>query len=378
MSKRDYYEILEVSRTATEQDIKSAYRRLAVRYHPDKNPGDAEAEDRFKEAAEAYSVLSVPEQRQRYDRFGHAGVTSGASAGTWGAQGFGGIEDILGDLFGFGDVFGAGGGRTAAGGGQKRSAAQRGADLRYDLEITLEDAAKGMNASLRLPRLEACDVCKGSGAAEGTQPETCATCNGAGQVRYQQGFFSVARTCATCRGTGRIVKTPCKNCKGEGRVEHEKTLDVKVPAGVETGSRLRITGEGEGGTQGGTAGDLYVVIHVSEHEQFERQGSNLYSAVPISFSQAALGAEVSVKTLDGEQQLKIPAGTQTGTVFRLRSSGMPVLGGRGRGDLFVSVSVITPKTLTREQRRLLEQLAEVETSELEDKGLMDKVRDIFG
>jgi molecular chaperone DnaJ len=235
-----------------------------------------------------------------------------------------------------------------------------------------------MTANLRLPRLEACEVCKGNGAAEGTQPETCTTCNGAGQVRYQQGFFSVARTCATCRGTGRIVKTPCQNCKGLGRIEHEKTIEVKVPAGVETGSRLRITGEGEGGMQGGTSGDLYVVIHVAEHEQFERQGSNLYSAVPISFSQAALGAETTVNTLDGEQQLKIPAGTQTGTVFRLRSSGMPVLGGRGRGDMFVSVTVITPKTITREQRRLLEQLAEMETNDLEDKGLMDKVRDIFG
>lgn len=374
MSKRDYYEVLEVSRTVSESELKSAYRRLAVLYHPDKNPGNAEAEDRFKEAAEAYSVLSDAEQRKRYDRFGHAGVASGA--GNWNAQGFGGIEDILGDLFGFGDVFGAGGARASSGG--RRSAAQRGADLRYDLEITLEDAAKGMTANLRLPRLEACEVCKGSGAAEGTQVETCTTCNGAGQVRYQQGFFSVARTCATCRGTGRIIKTPCQNCKGEGRVEREKTIEVKIPAGVEMGSRLRITGEGEGGTQAGPAGDLYVVIHVAEHEEFERQGSNLYSSVPVTFSQAALGAETNVKTLDGEQQLKIPAGTQTGTVFRLRGSGMPVLGGRGRGDLFVSVTVTTPKTLTREQRKLLEQLAEVETSDLEDKGLMDKVRDIFG
>ncbi len=375
MSKRDYYEILEVSRTATEQELKSAYRRLAVRYHPDKNPGDAEAENRFKEAAEAYSVLSDSEQRQRYDRFGHAGVSSGSGAGNWGAQGFGGIEDILGDLFGFGDVFGA---RAGGAAGQRRSAAQRGADLRYDLEITLEEAASGMTAQLRLPRLEACEVCKGSGAAEGTEPETCSTCNGAGQVRYQQGFFSVARTCGTCRGTGRIIKTPCENCKGAGRIERERTMEVKVPAGVETGSRLRIAGEGEGGVQNGAAGDLYVVIHVSEHEQFERQGSNLYSSVPVAFTQAALGAEISVKTLDGAQSLKIPAGTQTGTVFRLRGQGMTALGNRGRGDLFISVTVITPTTLTREQRRLLEQLAEVETHELEDKGLMDKVRDIFG
>lgn len=371
-SKRDYYEVLGVARTATEQEIKSAYRRLAVQFHPDKNPGNKEAEEKFKEAAEAYSVLSDAEQRRRYDRFGHAGVSSSAAGAGWGAPGFGGIEDILGDLFGFGDVFG---GRA---GSARRTAAQRGADLRYDLEISLEDAANGMTAQLRIPRLEACDECQGSGAKPGTQPETCQTCGGAGQVRYQQGFFSVARTCSTCRGTGKIIKTPCERCHGAGRVEREKTMEVKIPAGVETGSRLRIAGEGEAGTQGGASGDLYVVIHVSEHEDFERQGSNLYSSVPITFAQAALGAQVNVKTLDGQHDLKIPAGTQTGTVFRVKGKGMPVLGGRGRGDLFVAVTVVTPTTLTREQRKLLEQLAEIETHELEDKGLMDKVRDIFG
>jgi molecular chaperone DnaJ len=235
-----------------------------------------------------------------------------------------------------------------------------------------------MTAQLRIPRLETCEKCKGSGAAEGTQPETCQTCSGAGQVRYQQGFFSVARTCGSCRGTGRIIKTPCDACKGAGRVEREKMMEVKIPAGVETGSRLRIAGEGEAGTQGGSSGDLYVVIHVGEHEHFERQGSNLYSSVPITFAQAALGSELNVQTLNGQQQVKIPAGTQTGTVFRLKGHGMPVLGGRGRGDLFVSVTVVTPTTLTREQRRLLEQLSEVETKDLEDKGLMDKVRNIFG
>jgi molecular chaperone DnaJ len=372
MSKRDYYEVLGVSQTASEQEIKSAYRRLAVQYHPDKNPGDASAEDKFKEAAEAYTVLSDADQRRRYDRFGHAGVSSSAGAGGWGAPGFGGIEDILGDLFGFGDVFGA------RSGGGRRTAQQRGADLRYDLEISLEDAAAGMTAQLRIPRLETCDKCKGSGAAEGTQPETCQTCAGAGQVRYQQGFFSVARTCSTCRGTGRVVKSPCDGCKGAGRVEREKTMEVKIPAGVETGSRLRIANEGEAGSQGGASGDLYVVIHVNEHENFERQGSNLYSTVPITFAQAALGSEITVQTLGGQQQVKIPAGTQTGTVFRLKGHGVPVLGGRGRGDLFVSVTVVTPTTLTREQRRILEQLAEVETTDLEDKGLIDKVRNIFG
>lgn len=372
MSKRDYYEVLGVSQKANEQEIKSAYRRLAVQFHPDKNPGDAAAEERFKEAAEAYSVLSDAQQRARYDRFGHAGVSS--SAGTnWGAPGFGGIEDILGDLFGFSDMFG--GGRGA---GHRRAAAQRGSDLRYDLEMTLEEAAAGMTAQLRIPRLETCEKCRGAGAAPGTQPENCATCNGAGQVRFQQGFFSVARTCGSCRGTGQIIKTPCEECRGAGRIEREKQMEVKIPAGVETGSRLRIAGEGESGTASGPSGDLYVVIHVSEHEQFERQGSNLYAAAPISFAQAALGAEITVKTLEGQQPLKIPAGTQTGTVFRLKGYGMPVLGGRGRGDLFVSVTLVTPTTLTREQRRLLEQLANIEDHDLEDKGLMDKVRDIFG
>ncbi|HEX8458329.1 MAG TPA: molecular chaperone DnaJ [Pyrinomonadaceae bacterium] len=375
MSKKDYYEILGVGRNASEQELKSAYKRLAIRYHPDKNPGDAEAEEKFKEVAEAYGVLSNAEQRARYDRYGHAGVSGGAGV-NWGAQqGFGGIEDILGDLFGFGDVFG---GRAGGAGSGRRSSAQRGADLRYDLEITLEQAAEGMTAQLRIPRLETCDTCTGTGAKAGTQPESCQTCGGAGQVRYQQGFFSVARTCGACRGTGRIIKNPCETCKGAGRVERERQMEVKVPAGVETGSRLRITGEGEGGTQGGTAGDLYVVIHVKEHEQFERQGSNLYAAVPVTFAQAALGAEIMVKTLNGEQPLKIPAGTQTGTVFRLKGHGMPVLGGRGHGDLFVSVALRTPTTLTREQRRLLEELSKIEDRDLEDKGLIDRVRDIFG
>src|SRR6476469_4862144 len=372
MSKRDYYEVLGVTRTATDQEIKSAYRRLAVKYHPDKNPNDATAEEKFKEAAEAYSVLSDGEQRKRYDRFGHAGVSSSAAgAGAWGAPGFGGIEDILGDVFGFGDVFG--GSRA----GPRRSAAQRGADLRYDLEISLEEAANGMTAQLRIPRLEQCETCKGSGAASGSQPESCTTCSGSGQVRYQQGFFSVARTCHVCRGAGRVIKNPCPDCKGSGRVEREKQMEVKIPAGVETGSRLRVSGEGEEGVQGGAPGDLYVVIHVAEHDQFERQGSNLYEAVPITFAQAALGAEIMVQTLDEEEKLKIPLGTQTGTVFRLRGKGMPILGGRGRGDLFVSVTVMTPTSLTREQRRLLEQLAEVETTDLTDKKLVDKVHDIF-
>ncbi|MEP6636130.1 MAG: molecular chaperone DnaJ [Acidobacteriota bacterium] len=370
MDKRDYYEVLGVSRTATDQELKSAYRRLAQLYHPDKN-SEAAAEDQFKEVAEAYGVLSDQEQRRRYDRFGHSGVSSSAGA-SWGAPGFGGIEDILGDLFGFGDVFG--GARS----GSRRSNAQRGADLRYDLEISLEDAASGMTAQLRIPRLETCETCKGSGAAAGSEPENCATCSGTGQMRFQQGFFSVARTCHTCRGAGRVIKNPCADCHAAGRVEREKQMEVKIPAGVETGSRLRVQGEGESGTGGGPAGDLYVVIHLVEHERFERQGSNLYAAAPVTFAQAALGAEILVSTLDSEEKVKIPVGTQTGTVFRLKGKGMPMLGGRGRGDLFVSVTVITPTSLTREQRKLLEQLATVENKDLEDKGLVDKVRDIFG
>ena len=373
MAKKDYYEILGVNRTASEAEIKSAYRKLAVRFHPDKNPGDQEAEEKFKAAAEAYSVLSDAEQRARYDSFGHAGVSGASASAGWGAQGFGGIEDILGDLFGFGDVFG--GGRST---GSRRTSAQRGADLRYDLEITLEEAAAGMTAQLRIPRLESCDTCRGSGAAPGTQPENCSMCGGLGQVKYKQGIFAVARTCGQCRGTGRVVKTPCEACRGAGRVEREKMMEVRIPAGVETGSRLRLAGEGEAGTQGGPAGDLYVVIHVSEHETFERQGNNLYASIPVTFAQAALGSEVFVPTLEDQQTLKVPAGTQTGTVFRLKGHGMPALGGRGRGDLFVSVTVVTPTTLTREQRKLLEQLAQIEETDLGDKGLMDKVRDIFG
>jgi len=372
-NKRDYYEVLGVSRSASEQDLKKAYRRLAHQYHPDKNQTDPTAEEKFKEAAEAYAVLSDTDQRQRYDRFGHAGVSTSAAGAAWGAPGFSGIEDILGDLFGFGDVFG-----NAGRSGSRRSASQRGADLRYDLEITLEQAAEGMTAQLRIPKHERCETCTGSGAAPGTRPEVCRTCQGSGQVRFQQGFFSVSRTCSACRGAGQVINSPCETCRGSGRVEHEKSIEVKIPAGVETGSRLRLQAEGEVGTYGGPAGDLYVVIHVSEHEQFERQGNNLYSAAPITFAQAALGAEVRVPTLNGDEALKIPAGTQTGTVFRVRGQGMPVLGGRGKGDLFVSVSVITPTSLTREQRKLLEQLAKIETKDLQDKKLVDKVRDIFG
>jgi len=366
MSKRDYYEILGVSKSATDTEIKKAYRALAVQHHPDKNPGDPHAEEKFKECAEAYAVLSDAQKRAAYDRFGHQGVGAGAAGF---GQGFSNIEDIF-DIFGFGDMFGQ---RTS-----RRSTVQRGSDLRYDLEITLEDAAGGKEEKLRIPRLETCDECSGKGTEKGTNPETCITCSGSGQVRYQQGFFSVQRTCSNCAGKGQIIKTPCKKCRGAGRVEKEKTLEIKIPAGVETGSRLRVNGEGEAGVNGGPAGDLYVVLHVAEHESFERQGENLYSAVPVSFAQAALGAEIEVKTLDGTENLKVPAGTQTGTVFRVKGQGMPRLGGRGRGDLFVAVTLVTPKTLTKEQRKLLEQLAEIEDTAFADESFMDKVRNIFG
>lgn len=374
MAKRDYYEILEVSKTANEQEIKTAYRKLAVKYHPDKNPDDPHAEEKFKECAEAYSVLSDAQKRAAYDRFGHSAAGAGAGGQGFGfdPNGFSNIEDIF-DLFGFGDMFGG-----QRGGGRGRSNVQRGADLRYDLEISLEDAAAGKEEKLRIPRLETCGECDGKGAEKGSSAETCITCQGSGQTRYQQGFFSVMRTCPNCSGKGQIIKNPCKKCRGAGRVEKEKTLEVKIPAGVETGSRLRVTGEGESGVNGGPAGDLFVVIHVAEHEIFERQGANLYSAVPVTFSQAALGAEISVKTLDGEETLKIPAGTQTGTVFRIKSQGMPVLGGRGKGDLFVAATLITPKTLTKDQRKLFEQLAEIEDVEFQDQSFMDKVRNIFG
>jgi molecular chaperone DnaJ len=367
MAKRDYYEILGVTRTATEVEIKRAYRSLAVQHHPDKNPGDTAAEEKFKEAAEAYAVLSDAQKRAAYDRFGHQGV--GAGAGGFGFDpGFSNIEDIF-DIFGFGDMFG---GRA-----QRRTTVQRGADLRYDLEISLEDAATGKDEKLRIPRLEKCVECDGSGAEKGTTAETCVTCSGSGQTRYSQGFFSVMRTCANCQGKGQIIRTPCKTCRGNGRVEKEKTIEIKIPAGVDTGSRLRVSGEGEAGIGGGPSGDLYIVLHVAEHASFERQGADLYSAVPISFAQAALGAEIKVKTLDGEEELKVPAGTQTGTVFTIKGKGMPNLGGRGHGNLFVAVTLVTPKTLTKEQRKLLEQLAEIEDADFADESLMDKVRNIF-
>lgn len=373
MSKRDLYEVLGVSRTATDQELKSAYRKLAVQYHPDKNSGDKDSEEKFKEISEAYKVLSNADTRTRYDRFGHAGVgTSAASgAGAWGASDFGGFEDILGDLFT--DIFG--GGRQT-----RRGGPQRGADLRYDIEITLEQAAAGYKTQVEIPRMEFCQTCEGSGAAPGTEPVTCSACGGAGQVRFQQGFFSVSRTCSQCRGAGRVITSHCKDCKGAGRIEKTHEIEIKIPAGVDTGARLRLSGEGESGPGGGPSGDLYIVIHVQEHDIFERQGNNLYVSVPITFSQAALGAEIKVPTIDAEETLTIPEGTQTGTIFKLKGKGMVSLQGHGRGDLFAVTTLVTPSRLTREQKKLLEQFAALEEKHHNGpvKRFGDKVKDIFG
>jgi molecular chaperone DnaJ len=380
VSTRDYYDVLGVARGASEQEIKSAYRKLAFKFHPDRNPGSKDAEDKFKEAAEAYAILADAEKRSLYDRFGHAGVR-GAGAGGFDPSVFTGFEDILGglgDMFGFGDMFGGGG---------RRRGSQRGADLRYDLEITFEEAARGTETTVQIPRQEACDTCKGTGGAEGSKPTPCPQCQGRGQIRIQQGPFMLARTCGYCRGTGSIISRPCSTCRGAGRVEKERKLTVRVPAGIATGQRLRLTGEGEAGPSGGAAGDLYVVVHVQEHEFFQREGNDLFCEIPVSFPTIALGGEITIPTLDGTQTLKVPEGTHTGTTFRLRGKGMPDVSGRARGDLLVTVRVVTPAKLTKDQKKLLQQLAATLPAEKfeptrradqDDRGLFDRVKDIFG
>ena len=382
MSKRDYYEILEVERTASDGEIKSSYRRLALKFHPDRNPDDKKAEDRFKECAEAYSVLADASKRSAYDRFGHAGVQSAAGGGGgFDPSVFTGFEDILGglgDIFGFGDVFGA----------RRRGGPQRGADLRYDLEITFEESATGAETAIQIPRQESCDTCKGSGAAPGTTPTVCNTCKGQGQVRSQQGFFTVARTCPQCRGAGKTITKPCTTCRGAGRVTRERKITVKIPPGIATGQQLRLQGEGEGGSAGGPAGSLYVVIHVQEHDFFRRDGMNLFCEIPVNFPTVALGGEIDVPTLDGSEKVKVPEGTQTGTTLRLRGKGMPDVNGRGRGDLFATVQVTTPKKLNKEQRRAVEELAKAlpkeefvprkRHEESDERNLFDRVKDMFG
>lgn len=365
--KRDYYEVLGLQRTAALDDIKKAYRRLAVQYHPDKNPNNPEAEEKFKEAAEAYGVLSDDEKRARYDRYGHQGL---GGAGGFDPNQFADFGDILGDLFGFGDFFGARGRRS------NRPA--RGNDLRYDLTIEFMDAVFGKEVSLNVPRVIGCETCSGSGARPGTQPATCTGCQGRGQIRYSQGFFAVARTCPQCGGAGKVIKEPCTTCSGAGRIREEKKISVKIPGGVDDGSRLRVAGEGEAGFNGGPAGDLYVFISVNDHPRFTRRDYDVHSEQSISFTQAALGAEVRTVTVDGEESLRIPGGTQPSQVFRLRGKGVPFIDGSGRGDHYVHATVRIPTSLNDEQRDLLEKLATLEGEEPPaERGLFDKVKDLF-
>lgn len=344
MSERDYYEVLGVSRDASDDEIKKAYRRLAMKHHPDRNPGDEESEELFKEASDAYEVLGDSQKRAAYDQFGHAGVQGGAAGG--GAGGFGGFGDIFGDVFS--DIFGGGG---AAG-------PRRGADLRYDLSISLEDAVNGTNTDIRIPTLEACETCDGSGAAAGSTPETCTTCGGMGQVRMQQGFFSVQQTCPHCGGKGEMISDPCGDCQGRGRIQKHKTLSVDIPAGVDNGDRIRLTAEGEAGENGAPSGDLYVQINVKAHALFTRDGRHLLCTVPIDMVKAGLGGELEVPTLNGSAVLKIPSGTQTGKTFRLRGKGVTTVRGSGVGDLLCKVKVETPVNLTKKQKALLEELGQ--------------------
>jgi molecular chaperone DnaJ len=374
--KHDYYEVLGVRREAGPDEIKRAYRKTALRWHPDRNPENKhEAEERFKEAAEAYSVLSDPQKRAMYDRYGHA-ATTGVPFDPGSI--FDEFQDIFGDLFGVEDVFGLGGGRGRRG----RSRARRGNDLRYDLTLAFEEAAAGVQSKIKLPRLELCDACRGTGAKPGAGSATCQTCRGRGQLHYQQGFFTVSRTCPACQGTGEVIREHCARCRGQGRVERERTIEIRIPAGVDSNTRLRISGEGELGTNGGPAGDLYIYVQVKEHPFFERRNSDLFCTLPVTVAQATLGTELVVPTLDGEEKLKIPEGAQSGQIFRLKGKGLPNPRGGGRGDLYVHIQAVTPTHLTREQRRLFEQLAQ--TLHVENRpvqrgsGLFEKIKDIFG
>lgn len=342
MAKRDYYEVLGISRDADESEIKKAYRKLAMKYHPDRNAGDSKAEEKFKEAKEAYEILSDASKRAAYDQYGHAGVDT--SAGSGNTQGFGdAFSDIFGDIFGM------------RGGG--RSNVHRGADLRYNLEISLEQAARGSETKIRIPTMAICDTCDGSGAKPGTSPKTCSTCDGHGQVRMQQGFFSIQQTCPKCHGSGKMITSPCSSCHGAGRIKQHKTLNVKIPAGVDEGDRIRLSGEGEAGINGGPPGDLYVVIQLSSHSIFQREGNDLHCEIPISFATAALGGEIEVPTLEGHAKIKISAETQTGKIFRLRGKGIKGVRSHAAGDLLCHVVVETPVNLTSRQKELLQQLS---------------------
>jgi molecular chaperone DnaJ len=366
MPARDYYEILGIPRTSGEGEVKRAFRQLALKHHPDRNPGDKAAEERFKQINEAYAVLSDPDKRAQYDRFGRVDLPPGGLD-------FGGFGDLFEDLFeGFFST-----GRRAG----TRSRARRGDDLRYDLEITLEEAAKGLETRLQIPRLESCESCDGSGVEPGSRRVACSTCHGRGQVQYQQGFLTVARTCPQCRGEGQINRNPCKTCRGEGRVSRERTLKVRIPSGVEDGSQLRLAGEGEGGLRGGSPGDLYVVLHVREHEFFTRQGDDLLCVLPITFAQAALGAQVEVPVLEGTGRLDVPPGTQNGDVLRLRGKGMPELRGRGRGDACYQVVVEVPRKLNARQRELLAEFEHVSSGGEQEPlvgGFLESLKKLLG
>ena len=378
MSKRDFYDILGVNRDASDDEIKKAYRKLAMKYHPDRNPDNPKAEEHFKEVKEAYEILSDGQKRTAYDQYGHAGVDPqagmGGGFGGFGGAGAGGFSDAFGGIFD--EIFG--GGRA----GSTRSNVYRGADLRYNLEITLEQAAFGTETKIRIPTMEACETCKGSGAKAGTQPKTCPTCQGSGQVRLQQGFFSIQQTCPKCRGTGKFIADPCGSCHGAGRVKQHKTLAVKIPAGVDEGDRIRLSGEGEHGVNGGPSGDLYVQIHLKAHPVFQREQNDLHCEMPISFATAALGGEIEIPTLDGAANLKIPSETQTGKVFRLRGKGIKGVRSGTQGDLMCHVIVETPVNLTDRQKELLREFDESNKEDAERhnpraKSWMDRVRDFF-
>ena len=370
MSKRDYYEVLGVQQNASDAELKKAYRRKAMKFHPDRNPDSQEAEKNFKEVKEAYEVLSDSQKRAAYDQFGHAGVDPSAAGGAGGAgAGFG---DVFGDIFG--DIFGGGGG-----GGTRH---HRGSDLQYNVQLSLEEAVFGTTQDLRIPSMQSCDTCSGTGAKEGTHPETCSTCHGQGQVRMQQGFFSVQQTCPHCRGTGKIISNPCTSCHGQGRVEKQKTLSVKIPMGVDTGDRIRLSGEGEAGINGGGPGDLYVQVHVKPHDLFTRDGNDLYCKVPLRFTVAALGGELDVPTLEGKVSLKIPAETQSGKTFRLRGKGVKSVRNAVVGDLYCTVNIETPVNLTKRQKELMEELAATmeeggKRHSPEEHGWTDKAKSFF-
>src|SRR6202165_2335180 len=375
-TQHDYYELLGVSRTAAVEEIKAAYRKAALKWHPDRNPENkAEAEAKFRESTEAYSVLSDSQKRQIYDTYGHAGLSGAGGGVDFSGTIFQDFHDIFGDFFGFEDLFS--GGRR---GGRRRS--QRGSDLRYDMSLTFEEASTGVNTKIKIPRQEFCAACNGTGAKAGTGVVACQTCGGRGQLAYQQGFFTITRTCPACQGAGQIVRERCPDCHGQGRIEREKTIELRIPPGVDSGTRLRVTGEGEPAPNGGVPGDLYVVLDVKEHPFFERRGADLYCTIPLSITQAALGTELQVPGLNGEEKLKIPEATQSGAVFRIKGKGLADPRGGGKGDLYYHVRVLTPTKLTREQRKLMEQLGaslKVENKPADrNSSIFEKVKDIFG